>query len=997
MKLPFTLVFSLVAHLLPGQLPSGFANYEIAGGLNPTDLAISADGRVFLTEKDGLVRIVQNGALLTDPFVILQVEAFNEQGLGHIALHPDFPNTPYVYLYYTVPDSIGLSHNRLVRVTADGNLAVAGSDTILYECDPSFGTVHQGGDIAFGNDGKIYLSTGDKGRGDKVQSLDSDLGKVLRINADGTIPADNPYYHEALGKYRAIYALGLRNPFSMAVQTESGKIFVSDVGAASWEEINQILPGKNYGWPLVEGKALNQQTPANYMDPLYAYDHNTGCAVIGAGFYPTTEGNFPAVYKGMFFFADYCKGDINMMEPSGNHAVGMFASGINRPVAIAISPKGEFYFLARAGIGGGSTSDNTESENGSLWKIVYTGSPAPFIYYHPKGDLIVTGEDYNLTTLALGKPPLHYRWQKNGLDYACPDSNTLTIIHVTLADSNTAYRCIVTNSTGADTSKTAVLLVTDNQRPIPTIVLPALNTLYKAGREIEFSGHAEDPETGVIAPIHTYWKIDFHHNDHLHPVMTPTPGITDETIQVPVVGEPSDNVWYRFHFSAVDPAGLTGSVYRDVFPVKTPVRVESNQSGIPVDADGFYGKTPYHFLSVAGLQRSLRVPTYEELTDTVLMFHAWENGLTNQLRSFITPDSGTFEARADFEAYPKANGFGLLGQYFRESDGNWTFDEPLLYSRIDSTINFEWQEGSPQPGYIPIDGFCTRWTGQLVPYCDDLYTFYLATDDGSRLWIGDSLLIDEWHGQPAVEHTATIWLKGGKRYPFKLEYLELGGAATAILKWSTARMPKETIPQRQFYPPQALIPNQMSGNVWLDTDFDGVFDPQEVPLPNTALLLLDSITHLPVASGLTDSTGHYTLKNIPSGTFQAYLAPSTALGSAVPGPGLDARGYSDYFALTGEANLQQNFTFQPGSQRVPWADRAWRISPNPGNGLFVFTKMLVSYHEKFTIRVFDAKGRLCLATEIPEDVWEKQLDLREFPAGIYWVRAGNRVEKLGVF
>ncbi|MFM7400623.1 MAG: PQQ-dependent sugar dehydrogenase [Bacteroidota bacterium] len=134
------LVLSLCARALfsYAQLPTGFIKYEIAGGLNPTDMALSPDGRVFITEKDGLVRIVQNGVLLPDPFVILQeVESFNEQGLGHIALHPGFPDQPYIYVYYTVSDSNGLSHNRLSRITANGNFAVPGSEIVLYECDSS--------------------------------------------------------------------------------------------------------------------------------------------------------------------------------------------------------------------------------------------------------------------------------------------------------------------------------------------------------------------------------------------------------------------------------------------------------------------------------------------------------------------------------------------------------------------------------------------------------------------------------------------------------------------------------------------------------------------------------------------------------------------------------------------------------------------------------------------------------------------------------------------
>jgi glucose/arabinose dehydrogenase len=994
----FILVLSLCARALfsYAQLPTGFIKYEIAGGLNPTDMALSPDGRVFITEKDGLVRIVQNGVLLPDPFVILQeVESFNEQGLGHIALHPGFPDQPYIYVYYTVADSNGLSHNRLSRITANGNFAVPGSEIVLYECDSSFGTVHHGGDILFGSDGKLYLSTGDKGRFEKVQSLDSDLGKVLRLNSDGSIPADNPWFNEIPGKYRAIYALGFRNPYSMAVQPGTGRIYISDVGGALWEEVNELLSGKNYGWPLLEGRKTSQSVPSNYQDPLHAYDHNAGCSIIGAAFTPTSGTNLPLQFQGRFLFADYCQGYIKAMDPIPYPGITTFATAIDRPVALAVTTSGDLYYLARAGIGGGSFQDNTESENGSLWKVVYTGSEAPFVYAQPHGALLHEGEPFSISVKALGRTPLRYQWQKNGLDLPAPDSSSYTIAVTSLADSGAVYRCVVSNALGTDTSGIAMLRITTNKRPELEIILPDSSFLYKAGAEIPFSGRATDPETGIMPASMTAWKVDLHHDEHLHPVMTPTAGLDEETIFVPTVGEADDNVWYRFHFSATDNAGLTQSVHRDVHPQKTVIAAISGEPGIPVDADGFFGNTPYYFKSVTGLKRSLRVTGFLEREDSVLIFKKWWNGSTGLLWQFQTPDADSFTVRVDYEKVPKAGGFGLLGNYYRENYQPWGFDEPLLFSRIDSFINYEWLEGSPAPGYVPLDGFTTAWTGTVTPYETDYYTFYTLTDDGARLWVADSLLIDHWQPQGSTEYEGRIFLEAGKRYPVRFEYLELGGGATAKLMWSTLLMPKQVIPACQLHPPKHLIPNTVTGSVWLDTDNDGLFSEHDLPLARTTILLLDSLTGEVVRAGSTDGEGVFVIRSVPTGSYRLQISTSPDAGYPKPAPPLSPAGISPVFRLGGDESANWSLRFLEGdTPPVPWAESAWDISPNPGSGMIVFRKKVVAYRDRFHIRVFNTEGKLCLEKILPENTWETILDLTGLQSGVYVIRAGLQAKEV---
>jgi len=190
---------------------------------------------------------------------------------------------------------------------------------------------------------------------------------MLRINKDGTIPTDNPFYTTASGNNRAIWALGLRNPFKFAVQPSKGTIFINDVGENTWEEINQAKKGANYGWPVHEGVA-NDNDP-QYVDPIFAYGHagsdpaTTGCSITGGAFYNPTTLQFPPEYEGDYFFADFCGGWIRSFDPSSQEASG-FAIGIEgRPVDLEVSKEGELFYLSRG----------RSSTPGTVIKIRYAG------------------------------------------------------------------------------------------------------------------------------------------------------------------------------------------------------------------------------------------------------------------------------------------------------------------------------------------------------------------------------------------------------------------------------------------------------------------------------------------------------------------------------------------------------------------------------------------------------------------------------------------------
>ncbi|MEL6589899.1 MAG: PQQ-dependent sugar dehydrogenase, partial [Bacteroidota bacterium] len=496
---------------LPATLPPGFAEMQIADSLNPTAMTIAPDGRLFLAQKDGRILIVRNDSLLPDPFFDLVVDETNERGLGSIALHPDFDQNPYVYIYYTVP---GQNRNRISRLTANGDFAIPGSEEILLELSTMLGSIHNGGGMAFGKDGKLYVCTGDGNGGAASQSLSSFLGKVIRLNPDGSIPTDNPFYNDLDGDFRAIYATGLRNPFTMSIDPISGRIFVNDVGNGSFEEINEILPGKDYGWPILEGNLKNQSVSSNYQDPFKSISHVISCAIMGSAFYAPSENAFPGQYQGKYLFGDYCRGYIKTIDPQTGIIEETFAENIDRLVALLVSPQGDLYYLERAGMGGGSVADNTSSNTGRLWKISYTGSGAPFISVQPKDILVPQGEDALFHIRASGADPLQYQWYLDGQPLNGANDDSLLLTNLSLAQDDQVLNCVVSNAEGSLNSLEATLSVTSNQRPEPTIAFPEGGTTYMAGETLSFNGYANDPEDGPLPPAQLSWTVIFHHDTH---------------------------------------------------------------------------------------------------------------------------------------------------------------------------------------------------------------------------------------------------------------------------------------------------------------------------------------------------------------------------------------------------------------------------------------------------------------------------------------------------
>ena len=623
-------IFLSADALEAANLKSGFSETLIATGLSrPTAMSFAPDGRVFVCQQSGQVRVIKDGALLAASFISLDVDAAGERGLLGVAFHPNFVANQFVYLYYTAKSPA--LHNRVSRFTANGDVVVPGSEQIILDLNNLTGaTNHNGGAMHFGQDGKLYIAVGENATGSNSQTLNNLLGKILRINPDGSIPADNPFYQSATGNNRAIWALGLRNPFTFAFQPFTQRLFINDVGQNTWEEINDGIAGANYGWPSSEGPTTN---PA-YRSPIHYYGHGSGttlgCAITGGTFYNPPTSSFPAEYVGDYFFADYCSGWINQLDPANGNTVSNFATGISSPVDLRVDDSGSLYYLAR---GSGANT-------GVLYKIQYASSQPPVITQQPSNLTVSEGQSASFSVSASGTQPINYQWQRNAANIPNATASTYTTAAVVLADNGASFRCLVSNSFGSTISSDAILTVTTNRAPTGSIVQPAAGTLYSAGQTIGFAGTATDPEQGNLSPGAFTWRVDFHHDSHTHPFLQPTSGVSSGSFAIPTSGETSTNVWYRIHLTVTDSAGLTHSSFRDVFPRVVTLTLGSDPAGLQVLLDGQVHPTPYSFPSVVGMIRSIGAASPQTLDGATYQFRSWSDG-GGGTHNIATPSANT--------------------------------------------------------------------------------------------------------------------------------------------------------------------------------------------------------------------------------------------------------------------------------------------------------------------------------------------------------------------
>jgi glucose/arabinose dehydrogenase len=585
-----------------------FQDTKFVGGLNaPTAMDFAPDGRLFVCEKGGRLMIVKNGALLGTPFLSVSVNSLGERGLLGVAFDPNFASNGFVYVYYTT--SSAPIHNRVSRFTADPSnpdRALLGSEKPILELENlSSATNHNGGAIHFGKDGKLYVAVGENANPANSQSLSTRLGKILRINQDGSIPSDNPFYN-TLGAKKEIWALGLRNPFTFAFSPAAGStlMYINDVGQDTWEEIDSGIRGANYGWPTCEGPCSNP----SFVDPVYAYSHaGSGKAISGAAFYESNQ--FPQDYKGSYFFGDYVAGFIKRLTPTKQ--VVDFLPNVNSPVDIKIGADGSLYYLS---IG-----------SGEVHKVTYvTANSNPFAVAKAKPvsgpPPLAVNFDGSASTDPNPDDSLSFTWKFGD---GSPAAAGAKVGHT--YNNAGQYVAILTVSDGKGGTDSDSVNITVGNAPVGTIIKPEPNKRYNAGDRIFFSGSGTDIEDGTLPASAFDWFIFLQHDTHSH-FFQEFKGVKSGVFSIPRTGESSANVWYRIYLIVTDSSQFSHLSTVDIIPNKSTITLKTNIAGLQIKLDGQPHTTPYSFVGVVGFTRSLEAPAQQTVGGITYRFQSWSDG-----------------------------------------------------------------------------------------------------------------------------------------------------------------------------------------------------------------------------------------------------------------------------------------------------------------------------------------------------------------------------------
>lgn len=342
--------------------PQAYAWTLYAQGFEkPLGLEYAGDGseRLFVLEQPGVIRILQDGQLLPEPFLDIRErvgDQGNEQGLLGLAFHPDYIENGYFYLNYT--DTAGDTVIARFNVSADANRADPESELKILGVSQPYAN-HNGGDLTFGPDGYLYIGLGDGGSaGDpqgNAQDLSTLLGKLLRIDVDRANPYGAPSSNPFIGQGRSeVWAWGLRNPWRFTFDPATGDIYIADVGQNQWEEINYLPAGAhkgaNFGWDYFEGSHSFEGSPPPELDPVmpvWEYDHSQGCSITGGVVY---RGSMPA-WQGIYLYGDFCSGKVwGLLQDAQGEWQNqlLYESGANI-TAFSSGPQGEVYLIDRSG------------------------------------------------------------------------------------------------------------------------------------------------------------------------------------------------------------------------------------------------------------------------------------------------------------------------------------------------------------------------------------------------------------------------------------------------------------------------------------------------------------------------------------------------------------------------------------------------------------------------------------------------------------------------
>lgn len=655
----------------PAALPAGYVDEAVTNvGGTPTGLALTPDGRLLISRQEGDIRVYKNGALLPTPAVDLTIGDLVctrfERGVQTVAVDPNFATNNYIYVYYTYAGSDGTCTdssdeiNRVVRYTMNGD--VAQSPQVILDNIESLCGNHHGGSLNFGADGLLYISTGDGGC-DRTTSQNLNMlnGKILRINKNGSIPTDNPYFstpgsvacaataaNPSGGFCREIYAYGLRNPFKTAFKPNTNLFYINDVGDGSWEEISVGAMGANYGWHVREGFCVAGSSsdcdalPAGMTNPIYAYDHFVLCSITGGAF---STDVWSGEYADAYYFADWCAGDVFRLVPGtgGSYSRSVFHTS---PEGSNISdlmfdPAAKALYYA---LGGGAVRRIRFTDGVNRAPVASAGASVTF------GPLPLTVQFSSAGSNDPDGDPLTYGWTFG--DGSAPVSAT-NPSHTYVSAGTFTATLVVTDSAGLPSAPATVRVFPGSSPPEVAITSPDPAFRFVVGQPVTLTASASDAQDGILPSSAIKWTVLLWHvpqanpnTAHSHPFYNGT----GYTLTIPSMPAPEDLdaaplSYLEIRVTATDLQGDTRTMTQTLAPNRVTVGLATQPAGLKLTANNTVFTTNRQITGWQGMTLTLSAAGIQQPSPgNWLVFTRWSDSGASTHNTIVPAAAVTYTA-----------------------------------------------------------------------------------------------------------------------------------------------------------------------------------------------------------------------------------------------------------------------------------------------------------------------------------------------------------------
>jgi glucose/arabinose dehydrogenase len=714
-------------------LPSGFSEVTIADGFNqPTAAAWTPDGRMLVTEKGGVLKVVPAGQTTGTTVLDLSatVNGAWDRGLLGLAVDSAFTSNHFIYVLFTYeldplnPDGQGQMVSQLRRYVLNNNNTVSSPSIILgsyttgpcpapsntVDCIPSEGLSHSIGTVRSAPDGTLYLGSGDASsfsavdpQALRVYDERSLAGKIMHIDRNGNGVASHPFCASSTNltdTCTKVWAKGFRNPFRFTIRP-NGSLSVGDVGWSTREELDIVASGGgNYGWPCYEGtirtpgyrdrsecasEYAKEGTATADVPPSWDYDRTGSNASILSG--PEYRSDqYPAGYRGSVFIGDYAQAWIKraILDAQGKvTSVQPFATQFGG-VAIEEAPDGNITYV--------------RIYDGSIQKLVYTAGNQPpvasFTATPSSGAApLAVAFDASTSTDPDGDP-LGYTWEFG--DGTTATGKTTSKTYTT----GGTFTASLTVSDGRGKSTTATKTITVGSRaPIPTMTVPTATATYRDGQTIAFAGSATDPDEGTLPASKLTWSVVLRHSDHAHPILQ-NAGVASGNFATTTDHDADSS--YEITLTATDSTGLSTSVTRVVRPETTSLTLTSEPAGATISYAGVDHAAPKTLTSAIGFTTSVSAVAQVTSGGRVWNFDHWSDGGT-RLHDITVPATASTLTAVYADGGPVAVP-GLIAAY--------GFDETVGTSAVDATgrghtgtvRNSAWSAAGKHAGALQLNG-----------------------------------------------------------------------------------------------------------------------------------------------------------------------------------------------------------------------------------------------------------------------------------------------------